>query len=182
MTRDNDPTHPSDAPGARESGGGATAATTRDTRGHGHDPEVIARHDSETGDVNLNHPDLDGRRGAREEGRPVRLTVNQAFVEQVGPEGLRSYVDVLARVGEATRRVPVAEVTERLLHEWSAAGLHVEPVEAGKIAERVADPTRGPLIVVDADNNELYGHDVTEGGQRSARQEEPDDPERPFWA
>lgn len=180
MTRDNDSTRSSDTPVARGSAGGATAATTRDTRGH--EPDVTARHDSEISDTNVNDPDLKGRRGAREEGRPVRLTVNKTFAEEVGPEGVRSYVDVLARIGEGARGVQASEVTERLVDGWSAVGLHVAPLEAGKIAEKVADPTRGDLIIADGAGNELYGHDVTDGGQRSARQEEPDDPDRPVWA
>lgn len=179
MTRDNEPTSPSDAPVARGSGGGASAATRRDTRGH--DPSVTARHDSEISDTNVNDPDLEGRRGAREEGRPVRITVNRTFAEEVGPEGVRSYVDVLARVGEASQGVPASEVTEQLLDAWSAAGVHVEPIEAGKIAEKVADPTRGDIIIVDSADNELYGRDIPEG-MRSARQDEPDDPDRPVWA
>lgn len=178
MSRDNEPARDDVA---------ARAATSADTRSD--EPRVIAegaddRGRSQTDDANPNASRLEDRRGTREEGRPVRITVNDSFAQEVGPEATRAYVDVLARVAETASGDAPGDVTDRLLDAWSNAGIQVDRMEASKIGEMIADHTRGRLVVVDSRDNVLHGRDVTdgEGGDPSARQDEPADPDRPFYS
>ncbi len=72
--------------------------TSHGTTSHGDDEAAHATRPDGT-DVEVNDSDLEDRRGAAEEGRQLRLSVNTAFAEQIGPEGLESYVATLATIG-----------------------------------------------------------------------------------
>lgn len=137
---------------------------------------------SDTAEVDINNPDLEGRRGNQETTRTSRITVNSGFADEVGPEGVRSYVDTLAAVaGGAAGRAP-SEILEELTRGWERAGVRVPEPEAALIADKIVDGGADTLVVVAEDGQVLYGEDVApEGGQSSARQDEPDDPDRPLY-
>lgn len=139
-------------------------------------------HSSDTAEVDINNPDLAGRRGNEETTRTSRITVNSGFADEVGPEGVRAYVDTLAAVaGGAAGRAP-SDILEELTRGWERAGVRVPEPEAALIADKIVDGGAETLVVVAEDGQVLYGEDVApEGGQSSARQDEPADPDRPLY-
>ncbi|WP_068434438.1 hypothetical protein [Piscicoccus intestinalis] len=154
-----------------------------------HDDRHNDRHDdqrvrsSDTAEVDVNNPDLQGRRGTEETTRTSRITVNSGFADEVGPEGVRAYVDTLTAVaGGAAGRAP-SEILEELTRGWERAGVRVPEPEAALIADRIVDGGAETLVVVAEDGQVLYGEDVApDGGESSARQDEPDDPDRPLYS
>ena len=154
-----------------------------------HDDRHNDRHDdqrvrsSDTAEVDVNNPDLQGRRGTEETTRTSRITVNSGFADEVGPEGVRAYVDTLTAVaGGAAGRAP-SEILEELTRGWERAGVRVPEPEAALIADKIVDGGAETLVVVAEDGQVLYGEDVApDGGESSARQEEPDDPDRPLYS
>ncbi len=150
------------------------------------EPEAVRGGHGGTSDaegVDVNAAGLGARRGDREEGRIVHVTVNQAFAEAVGPEGVRAYVDTLALVADRHRGDEADAVRDILIDRLGVAGIGLDPTEAAKLAERITDPTRGELVVATDDGRVLHGDAAhEEGGERSARQPEPGDPERPLYS
>ncbi|MDO5710505.1 MAG: hypothetical protein Q4P32_02015 [Micrococcales bacterium] len=136
-----------------------------------------------TDDVNVNDGDLHSRRGAAEEGRQLRLSVNTAFAEQIGEEGVASYVATIVEVGQRHQGADVADAVEALRSSWDRAGIAVPDIETRRLAEQLADPTRADLVIALDDGRVLHGDDrLGEGGNRSARQDEPGDPDRPAYS
>lgn len=154
-----------------------------------HDDRHNDRHDdqrvrsSDTAEVDVNNPDLQGRHGTEETTRTSRITVNSGFADEVGPEGVRAYVDTLTAVaGGAAGRAP-SEILEELTRGWERAGVRVPEPEAALIADKIVDGGAETLVVVAEDGQVLYGEDVApDGGESSARQDEPDDPDRPLYS
>ncbi len=118
----------------------------------------------------------------RERGRPVHLVIGRAFAEAVGPEAVQAYVGTLVAVAADAAGRGVDDVRSDIVRRAAAAGVDVDTPEATTIAERLADPAAGPLIVSTDDGTRLHGEGDIDGGRRSARQEEPSDPERPLYS
>lgn len=156
--------------------------TSHGTTSHGDDEAAHATRLDGT-DVEVNDSDLEDRRGAAEEGRQLRLSVNTAFAEQIGPEGLESYVATLATIGESHRGADQAETAQALGAALERAGIAVPEIEIARLAEQLSDETRADLVIATDDGRVLHGDDrFGEGGNPSARQEEPEDPDRPVYS
>ena len=128
------------------------------------------------------HPDQ-SHDATPEGAHQLRLTVNTAFAQEVGPEGVESYTATLAAIGDSHRGASPAETMEALTAAFERAGLVVPEVEVERLAEQLCDPDRTDLVVAMDDGRVLLGDDrLGDGGHRSARQEEPDDPDRPVFS
>lgn len=152
---------------------------------HDADGEVSARHGrgADARDADVNESDIEDRRGSAEEGRQLRLSVNTAFAEQIGPEGLDSYVATLVAIGDSHRGADLPDAKQALAAAFERAGIAVPEIEIGRLAEQLSDSTRADLVVVMDDGRVLHGDDrYGEGGNPSARQEEPGDPDRPVYS
>ncbi len=95
----------------------------------------------------VSHPH-DGPRG-------VDITLNDTFVNRIGPEGVRCYVDALVAV--AGEHADVDALASSLRHRLDAVGIRLPDLSYKHTAEQLVRATPGHLTVRDDYGHLLYG-------------------------
>lgn len=115
----------------------------------------------------------------------MRVVLNRAFEESIGPDGVRAYVDALAATGDEAGDHSADELADRLHGRLDAAGIPAPEVSHGRTAEQLIQ-ANGRLVVVSADGSVLHGEEdpadarVDRGDGPGAL--EPEHPDRPFYS
>lgn len=96
----------------------------------------------------------------QEEIRPFVLVLNEAFVERLGDDGVRRYVDALAEIVEHRRAEGEDEIAEAIHRAFSQPPLEMPRVERQRLAERLAAPGWTHLHIRTEFGQVLYGPDL----------------------
>jgi hypothetical protein len=117
-------------------------------------------------------------------GGPVRIVLNRAFEEDVGPEGVRAYVEALVTTGHDISGRSADELGEVLRQKLEIAGVPAPPLSYRTSAEQLIQ-SGGQLVIVSADGVVLHGADNRLEAQEAAGGEgtsDPENPNRPFYS
>ncbi len=116
------------------------------------------------------------------QGRVVRLTLNQGFVDAVGPGGVAAYVAVLVDVA-GREGLTVSRIADALSTQWARRGVRTDEVSVRHLAEQLADPERVALIVEHEDGRRLVDCGCTLADEIDDEgYPEPMGPGRPFYS
>src|SRR5580765_222402 len=89
---------------------------------------------------------------------PVRIGLNRSFEEELGPDGVRAYVEALVATGQELAGRTTNQVADRLHERLDRAGIRVPALSYERSAEQLIE-SAGQLLVVSADGMVLHGVD-----------------------
>ncbi|GEM_PF-4886577 len=123
--------------------------------------------------------------------RVVTIVVGRPFAERAGEAAVRVWADIVLQTGAETQTHGSQAIEAALASRFAAAALDLAPIELERMAEMLADPGMGRLVVTTSDGHvlgtvpiEKPAADVihAEEKQTAAEQVEPSDPERPAYS
>lgn len=93
----------------------------------------------------------------RDTERGLTLTLNERFVERLGPQGVRDYVEAVVSTARDGQGRGLDVVTELLRERLDAIGVDLPDYSYGLTAEQLLRATDGELAIMLDDGTVLYG-------------------------
>ncbi len=129
----------------------------------------------------------DDRVGTGQTPETLGIILNTAFAEQIGEEGVRSYVGVLESAAQVARDGAAArDVEDHLRTALGDAGIALAEPRYGVLADQLVHLARhgGPLTVTTDDGTVLAGPELVVPGAVPSESGTPDpeSPERPAYS
>lgn len=123
--------------------------------------------------------------------RVVTIVVGRPFAERAGEAAVRAWADIVLETGAETHSRGSEAIQAALAARFAAAALDFAPIELERVAEMLADPGMGQLVVTTSDGHVLGTEQIekpeadvvnAQEAQTAAEQVEPSHPDRPAYS